>query len=59
MAINVVVHGVLGKMGQQVLDAVTNESGLQPVGGADIAAAAGSISLPDRSGEIPISSSFA
>ncbi|MCH7626216.1 MAG: 4-hydroxy-tetrahydrodipicolinate reductase [Chloroflexi bacterium] len=59
MAINVVVHGVLGKMGQQVLDAVTNESGLQPVGGADIAAAAGSISLPDRSGEIPISSSLA
>ncbi len=59
MTINVVVHGVLGKMGQQVLDAVTNESGLEPVGGADIAASAGSIPLPDRSGEIPISSSLA
>ena len=35
MAINVVVHGVLGRMGQQVLDAVTTEPGLTPVGGAD------------------------
>ncbi len=59
MAINVVVHGVLGKMGQQVLDAVTKESGLEPVGGADIAAAPGSITLPGRPGEIPISSSLA
>ena len=59
MAINVVVHGVLGKMGQQVLDAVTNESGLEPVGSADIAAMAGSIALPDQSGEIPISNSLA
>ena len=58
MAINVVVHGVLGKMGQQVLDAVTNESGLAPVAGADKAASTGSIPLPDRSGEIPISGSL-
>ena len=59
MAINVVVHGVLGKMGQQVLDAVTKETGLEPVGGADVAAAATSIALPDGSGEVPVSSMVA
>lgn len=54
--INVVVHGALGKMGQEVLNAVTNAEDMAPVGGADQAAEPGSISLPDMSGQIPISS---
>ncbi len=53
--INVVVHGALGKMGQEVLNAVTNAEDLVPVGGADQAADPGSISLLDASGQIPIS----
>ena len=55
MTINVVVHGVLGKMGQQVLDAVTHAAGMQPVGAADITAGRGTLPLLDGSGEIPVS----
>ena len=58
MAINVVVHGVMGKMGQQVLETVTNTLGMQPVGAADITASQGTIALPDGLGEIPISGSL-
>ena len=53
--INVAVHGALGKMGQEVLNAVTNADDMTPIGAADYAADPGSISLPDRSGQIPIS----
>lgn len=56
MAISVVVHGVMGKMGQQVLDAATREEGLTPVGAADVAATETSIALPDGSGSIPLAS---
>ncbi len=59
MTINVVVHGVLGKMGQQVLETVTNTLGMQPAGAADITANRGTISLPDGLGDIPISGSLA
>ena len=58
MAINVVVHGVMGKMGQQVLETVTNTLGMQPVGASDITASQGTIALPDGLGEIPISDSL-
>ena len=59
MAINVVVHGVMGKMGQQVLETVTSTLGMQPVGAADITASEGTIALPDGLGDIPISGSLA
>ena len=59
MAINVVVHGVMGKMGQQVLETVTNTLGMQPVGAADIMASQGTIALPDGLGDVPISGSLA
>ena len=59
MAINVVVHGVMGKMGQQVLETVTTTLGMQPVGAADITASQGTIALPDGLGDIPISGSLA
>ena len=53
--VNVVVHGALGKMGQEVLNAVTNAEDLCPVGAADLAAEPGSVTLPDGSGQIPLS----
>ncbi len=56
--IRVVVHGVMGKMGQEVLKAVCREDDMAPVGGADLSAKVGSIALPDRSGSIPISASL-
>jgi len=56
--INVVVNGVLGKMGQEVLNAVCKEPGLVAVGGADAVAQKGTIDLPDGSGTIPVSSSL-
>ena len=59
MAINVVVHGVMGKMGQQVLETVTSTLGMQPIGAADITASQGTIGLSDGLGEIPISGSLA
>ena len=56
--IKVVVHGVLGRMGQEVLRAVTGEAGMDPVGGADQQADVGVLSLPDGSGNIPLSNSL-
>lgn len=58
MPINVVVHGVMGKMGQQVLDMATRAEGMQPTGAADITASKGSLALPDNSGDIPLASSL-
>ena len=57
--INVVVHGALGKMGQEVLNAVANAEDMTPVGAADQAADPGSISLPDGSAQVPISNDLA
>ena len=54
-SINVVVHGALGKMGQEVLNAVTNAEDMCPVGAADLAAEPGSLTLSDGSGQIPLS----
>ncbi len=56
--IRVVVHGVLGRMGQQVLATVCGEADLQPAGGADAAAESGSLPLPDGSGAIPVSNTL-
>ena len=57
--IKVVVHGVLGKMGQEVLKTVIRESDLEPAGGSDTAARPGSLDLPGGTGSIPISNSLA
>ncbi len=58
-SINVAVHGALGKMGQEVLRAVTNASDMNPVGAADGMAEPGQISLPDGSSSAPISNNLA
>ena len=58
-SINVVVHGALGKMGQEVLKAVTAAPDMTPVGAADANAQPGSLGLPDGSGTVPVSNSLA
>ena len=49
-SIRVVVQGVLGKMGHQVLTTLCGEDGLEPVGAVDLYADVHSIELPDGSG---------
>ena len=58
-SINVAVHGALGKMGQEVLRAVTNAPDMNPAGAADRMANPGQLSLPDGSGSAPISNNLA
>jgi 4-hydroxy-tetrahydrodipicolinate reductase len=51
----VLIHGVLGRMGREVLNAVCREPDLEPTCGVDSGAAEGAIALPDGSGDMPIS----
>ncbi|MBM3925592.1 MAG: 4-hydroxy-tetrahydrodipicolinate reductase [SAR202 cluster bacterium] len=55
-AIRVVVHGVLGKMGQEVLRAVTKAPDMEAVGAADRTAKTNLLSIPGDSRTIPLSS---
>ena len=57
--INVVVHGALGKMGQEVLRAVSAADDMRPVAGVDVMARAATMPLPDGSGEILASANLA
>ena len=57
--INVVVHGALGKMGQEVLRAVSAADDMRPVAGVDVMARAATMPLPDGSGEIASSANLA
>ena len=50
----VVVNGILGKMGQEVLNAVVNAEGMDPIAGSDIAANLDQITLPGGKGAIPV-----
>lgn len=57
--ISVVVSGVMGKMGRQVLSAVTEAPDTKPIGAVDkFAGDLDYIDLPDGSGQIPITSSI-
>ena len=53
--IRVVVHGALGRVGQEVVKAVCREPDTQLVGVVDLKAAGDSLSLPDGSGTVPFS----
>ncbi len=57
--INVVVNGALGKMGQQVLSAVSAEDDMRAVAGVDLAATEDAVSTPDGAATLPLSSSMA
>ena len=56
--IKVVINGILGKMGQEVLNAVCSEPNLVPSGGSDYTASQNELALPNNSGQIPVSSSL-
>lgn len=51
--IRVAVNGALGRMGQTVLGAVAADSATEPVGGADAAASAGTVSI-SGGGTVPL-----
>lgn len=54
--ITVAVNGALGRMGSTVLSAVAAEDGVTPVGGADIAANADTVTISGTSVSVPLSS---
>ena len=56
--INVVVNGALGRMGQQVLSAVSGEDDMRAVAGVDQAAKDDTVSTPDGAVSVPLSSSL-
>ncbi len=53
--VKVLVHGVLGKMGQEVLSAVSSAPELEAVAGVDVKASKKEILLPDGASSIPLS----
>ena len=53
--IRVVVHGALGKVGREVVNALCQESETQLVGAVDLKASEDYLTLPDGSGKVPIS----
>ena len=53
--IRVVVHGALGKLGREVVNALCQEPETQLVGAVDLKASGDYLTLPDGSGEVPIS----
>jgi 4-hydroxy-tetrahydrodipicolinate reductase len=56
--IRVVVHGAAGRMGREVLAALSREKDMEPVGGVDIKPLGESIPLPDGSRTIPYATSL-
>ena len=58
MPIKVLVHGVSGRMGKQVLAALCAVPDMQPVAAVHRTAAAPTLPLPDGSGSIPLSSNL-
>jgi len=53
--VKVLIHGVLGKMGQEVLEAVSRDPKLEAVAGVDLKASKKEILLPDGTSSIPLS----
>ncbi len=56
--IKVVVHGASGRVGQEVVKAVSQEPGMQLVGAVDLKVSEDSLALPDGSGKVPFSADF-
>ena len=55
MAIKVVVHGAAGKMGQELVNGLAREPGIQVVGAVDVKAEKPAYPLPDDRGTVPYS----
>jgi 4-hydroxy-tetrahydrodipicolinate reductase len=56
--IRVVVHGALGRMGQEVINALCHEPETEIVGAVDLDVPQNQLSLPDGSGSVPLSSNL-
>jgi 4-hydroxy-tetrahydrodipicolinate reductase len=56
--IRVVVHGAAGRVGREVVSAVSREPDLKLVGAVDIKATEDYLSLPDGAGKVPFSTSL-
>ena len=56
--IKVIVHGALGRVGREVLNALCGDPQLKPVGAVDKRASADHLVLPDQSGSIPLSANL-
>ena len=54
--VRVVVHGAMGRVGQEVTRALCQETETQMVGAVDVKASQDSLALPDGSGSVPLSS---
>ncbi len=57
-SIKIVIHGALGKMGQEVIKAVSNEPGMQVVGAVDKEVAKDTLSLPGNAGTVSLSANL-
>jgi 4-hydroxy-tetrahydrodipicolinate reductase len=55
LPIKVVVHGALGKVGQEVIRSIPQDPDVKLVGAVDLKAAGDFLPLPDGSGKIPLS----
>ncbi len=53
--IRVIVHGALGKLGQEVVRAVSSDPATELVGAVDFKAARDYLTLPDEPGQVPFS----
>ncbi|MEE8419594.1 MAG: 4-hydroxy-tetrahydrodipicolinate reductase [Dehalococcoidales bacterium] len=53
--IRVIIHGALGKVGKELVTAVSQDPDTQLAGAVDIKAAGNSLPLPDGSGNVPVS----
>jgi 4-hydroxy-tetrahydrodipicolinate reductase len=56
--IKVVVHGASGRVGQEVVKAVSQEPGMQLAGAVDLKATAPELTLPDGAVKVPFSTDF-
>ncbi len=56
--IKIVVHGASGKMGQEVVKAVSQEPDLQLVGAVELKVSQDYLTLPDGSSKVPFSSNL-
>jgi 4-hydroxy-tetrahydrodipicolinate reductase len=56
--ISVVVHGASGRVGQEVVKAVSQDPGMKVVGAVDVKVSAPELVLPDGAGKVPFSAEF-
>ena len=56
--IRIVVHGALGRMGREIVNALCRESEMQLVGAVELQVSEDYLTLPDNSGTVPFSSNL-